>query len=107
MRVARLSDTMVPFTKLMSIDGSADVRMSIFVMEPSYRNVSCPGKPVTAVANSEGTWSSVIDDPTPKSVKFLARALKSRLPHQWRGAGSVRQAWQAPDPRETLRPQLR
>ena len=43
---------MLPFTELMSIGGSAHVNTSIFVMEASYRNVSCPGKAVTAVINS-------------------------------------------------------
>jgi hypothetical protein len=65
MRVARLSDTMLPFTELMSIGGSADVNTSIFVMEASYRNVSGPRKPVTAVINS---GRAVIADPTCESA---------------------------------------
>ena len=65
MRVARLSDTMLPFTELMSICGSADVNGNIFVMEASYRNVSCPGKTVTAVINS---GRAVIVDPTCESA---------------------------------------
>jgi hypothetical protein len=46
---------MLPFTELMSIGGSAHVNTSIFVMKASYRNVSCPVKTVTGVANSKGT----------------------------------------------------
>ncbi len=41
---------MLPFTESKSIGGSADMNTSIFVMEASYRNVSCPGTSVTAVA---------------------------------------------------------
>jgi hypothetical protein len=50
---------------LMSICGSADVNRNIFVMEASYRNVSCPGKAVTAVINS---GRAVIADPTCESA---------------------------------------
>ena len=44
---------MLPFTELelMSICGSADVNRNIFVMEASYRNVSCSGKAATAAIN--------------------------------------------------------
>ncbi len=43
---------MLHFTESMSIGGSADVSTSVFVMEASYRIISCPGKAVTAVINS-------------------------------------------------------
>src|ERR1700675_1143534 len=52
MRVARVSDTMLPFTELMSIGGSADVNTSIFVMEASYRNAYGTAGVVTPTSDS-------------------------------------------------------
>src|SRR5260370_42500677 len=43
------------------------VKEARYLQEASYRNVSCPGKAVTAVANSKRAWSAVIDDPAPRA----------------------------------------
>src|SRR5258705_6473868 len=75
----------------MSICGSADVNGKIFVMEASYRNVSCPGKTVTAVINS---GRAVIVDPTCESAWPLTANRRRRLAngrdHEQIHGGNVR-----------------
>jgi hypothetical protein len=75
-RFIRASRPTLPFTEMMSIGGSADVNTSIFVMEASYRNVSCSGKAATAVINS---GRAVIADPTPKSLNLRSVETASSL----------------------------